>query len=92
MILFDTKPPKTPGSLPGGNGLAFDWRLLEDLTLDVPWILSGGLDEANLSDAVRFCRAPTVDVSSGVEAAPGVKDIGKIRTFLERASALPEAV
>ncbi|MEZ5935036.1 MAG: phosphoribosylanthranilate isomerase [Alphaproteobacteria bacterium] len=88
IVLFDAKPPKTPGSLPGGNGLPFDWRLLQDLVLDRPWILSGGLDAANLGDAVRLCRAPAVDVSSGVETAPGVKDLAKIRTFLERASAL----
>lgn len=91
MILFDAKPPKTPGSLPGGNGLTFDWRLLDDLVLDRPWILSGGLDAANLADAVRLCRPPAVDVSSGVETAPGVKDPAKILTFLERASALSAA-
>lgn len=89
MILFDAKPPKTPGSLPGGNGLTFDWRLLDDLALDVPWLLSGGLDAANLEDAVRLCRAPAVDVSSGVEKAPGMKDVAKIQTFLERARDLP---
>ncbi len=88
MILFDAKPPKSPDSLPGGNGLTFDWRLLQDMKIDVPWILSGGLDAANLADAVRLCRAPAVDVSSGVETAPGIKDPIRIRTFLERASAL----
>jgi len=88
IILFDAKPPATPGSLPGGNGLSFDWRLLEGLTLDRPWILSGGLDQANVGAAVRLCRAASVDVSSGVESAPGVKDVTKIRTFLEHASAL----
>lgn len=88
MILFDAKPPSTPGSLPGGNGLSFDWRLLQDMRLDVPWILSGGLDRSNLAEAVRLCRASAVDVSSGVESAPGVKDIAKIKAFLEHASAL----
>lgn len=88
MILFDAKPPSTPGSLPGGNGLTFDWRLLQDLRLEIPWILSGGLDASNLSDAVRLCAAPAVDVASGVESAPGVKDAAKIREFLERAAAL----
>jgi phosphoribosylanthranilate isomerase len=88
MILFDAKPPAHPGSLPGGNGLPFDWRLLQDLRLDLPWILSGGLDAANLADAVRLCRAPAVDVSSGVERAPGVKDIAKIGAFLASAAAL----
>lgn len=88
IILFDAKPPSTPGSLPGGNGLTFDWRLLQDLRLDIPWILSGGLEASNLSDAVRLCAAPAVDVASGVERAPGVKDAAKIRDFLERAAAL----
>jgi phosphoribosylanthranilate isomerase len=91
IILFDAKPPSTPNSLPGGNGLTFDWRLLQDLQLNVPWILSGGLDAANLSDAVRLCRATAVDVASGVESAPGVKDAAKIRLFLERAAALSQA-
>jgi phosphoribosylanthranilate isomerase len=88
IILFDAKPPSTPGSLPGGNGLTFDWRLLQDLRLDIPWILSGGLDASNLSDAVRLCAAPAVDVASGVESAPGVKDEAKIRDFLVRAARL----
>jgi phosphoribosylanthranilate isomerase len=91
MILFDAKPPKTPGSLPGGNGLRFDWRLLNGLALDRPWILSGGLDVDNLEEAARLCRARTVDVSSGVEREPGVKDPEKIRAFLKRAAALSAA-
>lgn len=89
IILFDAKPPSTPGSLPGGNGLSFDWRLLEELDLAVPWILSGGLDAGNLAEAVHLCRAAAVDVSSGVESAPGLKDVTKIRAFLEQAAALP---
>lgn len=88
MILFDAKPPKTPGSLPGGNGLSFDWHLLERLSLHCPWMLSGGLHADNLADAVRLCRARIVDVSSGVEAEPGVKDIAKIRNFLNLAASL----
>ncbi|MEM9440803.1 MAG: phosphoribosylanthranilate isomerase [Pseudomonadota bacterium] len=91
IILFDAKPPSTPGSLPGGNGLTFDWRLLQDLDLDVPWILSGGLNASNLSDAVRLCAASAVDVASGVEKAPGVKDATMIREFLQRAASLPAA-
>lgn len=91
MILFDAKPPPTPGSLPGGNGLTFDWRLLEGLTLDRPWLLSGGLNIDNLEDAVHLCRARAVDVSSGVETEPGVKDVGKIRDFLKHAAALSPA-
>lgn len=89
MILFDAKPPSIPGSLPGGNGLSFDWRLLDGLRLDRPWLLSGGLDVDNLSDAVRLCRADAVDVASGVESEPGVKDPDMIRAFLERAATLP---
>ena len=88
IILFDAKPPSAPDSLPGGNGLTFDWRLLLGLRLDVPWILSGGLNASNLSDAVRLCAASAVDVASGVERAPGVKDAAKIREFLERAARL----
>jgi phosphoribosylanthranilate isomerase len=88
ILLFDAKPPSTPGSLPGGNGLTFDWRLLQDLRLQIPWILSGGLNASNLSDAVRLCAAPALDVASGVESAPGVKDVAMIRDFLERAAAL----
>lgn len=88
MILFDAKPPKPPGSLPGGNGLSFDWRLLEGLHLPCPWMLSGGLDAGNLADAVRLCGARRVDVSSGVEIEPGVKDIAKIRAFLDLAASL----
>jgi phosphoribosylanthranilate isomerase len=88
MLLFDARPPKEPGRLPGGNGLSFDWRLLQDLRIDRPWLLSGGLSLGNLEAAVRLCRAPAVDVSSGVEARPGVKDPVKIRQFLRLAAGL----
>ena len=88
MILFDAKPPSSDDSLPGGNGLRFDWRLLERFRLHCPWMLSGGLDADNLADAVRLCRAGIVDVSSGVEAERGVKDLGKIKRFLELAATL----
>lgn len=91
IILFDAKPPPTPGSLPGGNGLTFDWRLLEGLTLNRPWILSGGLDQSNVGAAVRLCHAPAVDISSGVESAPGIKDVTKIRAFLAQTRALDPA-
>ncbi len=91
MILFDARPPTTPGSLPGGNGLSFDWRLLERLSLHCPWMLAGGLHSDNLADAVRLCRAPAVDVSSGVEAEPGVKNLDKIRGFLDLAATLQPA-
>jgi phosphoribosylanthranilate isomerase len=88
LLLFDAKPPREPGGLPGGNGLAFDWRLLRDLRVDCPWLLSGGLSAGNLEAAVTLCRAPAVDVSSGVERRPGVKDPAKIRQFLGLAAAL----
>jgi phosphoribosylanthranilate isomerase len=91
MILFDARPPKEPGRLPGGNGLSFDWRLLQDLRLERPWLLSGGLSVDNLAAAVTLCRPPAVDVSSGVERRPGHKDPAKIRQFLELAGALETA-
>jgi phosphoribosylanthranilate isomerase len=92
MLLFDARPPKEPGRLPGGNGLAFDWRLLRDLRVGCPWLLSGGLSADNLAAAVTLCRPPAVDVSSGVESRPGHKDPAKIRQFLAlaRGLAVPE--
>ena len=79
MILVDAKP--APGALPGGNGEAFDWTLLRGRRWPVPWMLAGGLDAGNVADAIRLTGAPCVDVSSGVEAAPGVKDAGRIAAF-----------
>lgn len=84
MILFDARP--VPGSvLPGGNGLSFDWRLLSGLAIDRPWLLAGGLTGANLVSALSVTGAPGVDVSSGVEAAPGVKDPAKLADFIAKA-------
>ena len=77
MLLFDARPPKDPASLPGGNGLAFDWRLLEDLRVGCPWLLSGGLSADNLAAAVMLCRPPAVDVSSGVEFPPRLQGPGE---------------
>ncbi len=92
-LLFDAKPPKDlPGALPGGNALAFDWRLLAGRDWRRPWMLSGGLDADNVGEAVRISGARAVDVSSGVEARPGLKDPEKIRRFLATARALPPAV
>ena len=88
MLLFDAKPPPVPGMLPGGNGLSFDWRLLQGLAVARPWLLSGGLSAANLEAAVRLCGARAVDVSSGVEDRPGHKDPAKIRDFLALAAGL----
>jgi phosphoribosylanthranilate isomerase len=88
-LLFDAKPPRQmPGTLPGGNGLSFDWSLLYRRAWPLPWMLSGGLDADNLAEAVRLSGARIVDVSSGVEAAPGRKDRAKMQGFLARAQAM----
>jgi phosphoribosylanthranilate isomerase len=86
-ILYDAKPPKG-ADLPGGNGLRFDWNLLKGHSHPLPWALSGGLDPRNLAEAVRITGAPLLDVSSGVERAPGMKDVDKIAAFLKAASQL----
>jgi phosphoribosylanthranilate isomerase len=88
MLLFDAKPPRRPDALPGGNGLAFDWELIAGRSWRRPWMLSGGLSAELLPEAVRISGATMVDVSSGVESRPGVKDLGKIRAFLAAARAL----
>jgi phosphoribosylanthranilate isomerase len=85
-VLFDARPPKD-ATRPGGLGVPFDWRLLENLALEIPFMLSGGLAASNVHDAVRVTRAGGVDVSSGVESAPGVKDAGMIDAFIRAARA-----
>lgn len=85
-ILYDAKTPE--GTLPGGMGLRFDWRLLEGFEHPLPWALSGGLDAANLDEAAGITGARLVDVSSGVESAPGLKDVDKIAAFLQAAARL----
>ncbi|QBX34397.1 phosphoribosylanthranilate isomerase [Paracoccus liaowanqingii] len=80
MLLVDAKPPKG-ADLPGGNGLAFDWRLLVGRRWLRPWMLAGGLTPDNVAEAVRLTGAPAVDVSSGVESAAGVKDSARIGAF-----------
>lgn len=80
MLLVDARPPKD-AALPGGNGLAFDWRLIAGRRWPVPWLLAGGLTPANVAEAVRLTGARQVDVASGVESAPGVKDAGRIAAF-----------
>ena len=67
--------------LPGGNGVAFDWRLLTGLDPTVDYMLSGGLNAVNIGDALRFANPPGIDISSGVESAPGVKDVALIENF-----------
>jgi phosphoribosylanthranilate isomerase len=84
-LLFDAKPPRRPDALPGGNGLAFDWGLIAGQSWRRPWMLSGGLTAALLPEAVRISGATAVDVSSGVESRPGIKDPEKIRAFLAAA-------
>jgi phosphoribosylanthranilate isomerase len=86
-LLFDAKPPKD-STVPGGHGLAFDWELLAGRRWTLPWMLSGGLTPDNLGEAVRITRAEAVDVSSGVEHAPGIKDPDKVAAFLARARGL----
>jgi phosphoribosylanthranilate isomerase len=88
LLLFDAKPPRRGDALPGGNGLAFDWRLIANRSWRCPWMLSGGLTAELLPEAVRVSGAAAVDVSSGVESRPGVKDPAKIRAFLAAAHAL----
>lgn len=85
-ILFDARAPKD-ATRPGGLGAAFDWHLLENLRLDLPFMVSGGLHADNVAEAVRVTRAGGVDVSSGVERAPGVKDVDMIRAFIRAARA-----
>ena len=88
-LLFDAKPPKDmTGALPGGNALALDWRLLAGKAWPIPWLLAGGLDAENLAEAVRTSGARALDVSSGVEDAPGRKSPDKIRAFLTAAKGL----
>ena len=84
QILVDAKAPKG-AVLPGGNGVTFDWRLLEGRRWPVPWMLAGGLTPANVAEAIRLTGARQVDVASGVERAPGEKDAALIRAFVEAA-------
>ncbi|MGP3699037.1 phosphoribosylanthranilate isomerase [Rhodobacter sp. NSM] len=84
QILIDAKAPKG-AALPGGNGLSFDWRLIAGRHWIRPWMLAGGLTSENLAEAVRRTGASQVDVSSGVESAPGVKDPDRIAAFLKAA-------
>ena len=81
-LMFDAKPPEG-ADRPGGHGSSFDWTLLDGLSLARPWFLAGGLDPWNVAEAMRLSRAPIVDVSSGVERGPGVKDPHLITAFLD---------
>ncbi len=86
-LMFDAKPPED-ASRPGGNARTFNWRVLKNQTFALPWLLAGGLTAENLAEAVKTSGAVAVDVSSGVEDAPGVKNVDKIRAFLAAAAAL----
>ncbi len=88
-ILFDARPPKG-ATRPGGLGATFDWHVLERLDIKLPFMVSGGLSADNVAEAVRLTRAGGVDVSSGVERAPGVKDPEMIERFIRAARAIQE--
>ena len=90
-ILFDAKPPKD-ATRPGGNGHAFDWSLLGSRAIQRPWMLSGGLNGKTIEAAIAATRPPGIDVSSGVESAPGVKDPALIEAFMARARAAQAAL
>ncbi|HSV29693.1 MAG TPA: phosphoribosylanthranilate isomerase [Candidatus Omnitrophota bacterium] len=83
-LLFDAKPPKG-SELPGGNAVSFDWSILAGFSCPLPWMLAGGLTPANVAEAIKVTGAKAVDVSSGVERAPGIKDPAKIRAFIQAA-------
>jgi phosphoribosylanthranilate isomerase len=88
-ILFDARAPRE-ATRPGGLGAVFDWHVLENLDLKLPFMVSGGLNAGNVAEAVRVTRAGGVDVSSGVERAPGIKDPEMIRAFIRAARATEE--
>lgn len=83
-LLFDAKPPRG-SDLPGGNAVSFDWSILAGYKCPLPWMLAGGLTAANVAEAIRISGARAVDVSSGVESAPGIKDAAKIAAFIKAA-------
>ena len=86
VILFDAAPSLASGAtLPGGNGLRFDWQILDGIARRFPFALAGGLDADNVAEAIRLTGAAIVDVSSGVESSPGVKDLQRIAAFLKAA-------
>ena len=89
-FLFDTKPPTDmTDALPGGNALMFDWRLLSERRIEAPWMLAGGLTDRNVAEAIQISGAGAVDVSSGVEDRPGVKNVDKIQRFIGAVRSVP---
>lgn len=92
QLMIDAKPPTDGGSyLPGGNALTFDWRLIAGRRWARPWMLAGGLTAENVAEAVRLTGARQVDVASGVESAPGVKDPAKVTAFIRAAELAADA-
>src|SRR3546814_4717652 len=85
LLLYDAKTPEG-ADLPGGMGIRFDWKLLRGFRHSLPWGLSGGLDSFSVREAVAITGTPLVDVSSGVESRPGIKDVDKIATFCQARS------
>jgi len=89
MLLFDAKAPtELTDALPGGNGLAFDWQIIQAAEINLPWMLSGGLNMDNIADAIAISGAQMIDVSSGVESRPGLKDSAKIKAFMSKVNSL----
>jgi len=89
LLLFDAKAPKTlENALPGGNGLVFDWRMLQDKEFPKPWMLAGGLDQGNVEEAIKISGATIVDTSSGAEFWAGMKDPEAIRGFINKVHAV----
>ena len=84
QLMVDAKPPKD-AVLPGGNGIQFDWTLIANREWPVPWMLAGGLTPLNVAEAIRLTGASQVDVASGVERSPGVKDAAKVKAFVTSA-------
>ncbi len=82
QVLVDAKPPPD-GEVPGGNGIAFDWRLIANRRWNTPWMLSGGLNDRNVTEAIALTGASQIDLSSGVESAPGIKDTAKIAALFK---------
>ncbi|HEY5225603.1 MAG TPA: phosphoribosylanthranilate isomerase, partial [Methylovirgula sp.] len=93
MLLLDAAPSDDGSQLPGGNGTRFDWNVLSALKVSTPWLLAGGLTPENVGEAVAKSGAFGVDVSSGVESGPGIKDAAKIAAFVAnvRAAAKSQA-
>lgn len=81
ILLFDTKVPGS--AIPGGNGIAFDWNLLKNQKFSVPWFISGGINTENVAKAINISGAKMIDISSGLESKPGLKDINKIKNFIK---------